>query len=96
MEHREMGIGGLIRGAPGPVIGIVGCVCLLSFPTSRQASISIDMMRDHLWSAGMMCSDARSLSCRHPVEGDCTSQLGCSCLIRRHTSQKQGLPITGR
>lgn len=26
MPNREMGIGGLIRGAPGPVIGIVGCV----------------------------------------------------------------------
>ena len=25
MPNREMGVGGLIRGAPGPVIGIVGC-----------------------------------------------------------------------
>ena len=29
MPNREMGIGGLIRGAPGPVIGIVGCVLSL-------------------------------------------------------------------
>ena len=34
--HREMGIGGLIRGAPGPVIGIVGCVQLPSqFPQNH-------------------------------------------------------------
>ena len=47
MPNREMGVGGLIRGAPGPVIGIVGCAL----------SLLIVMLQD---SAGLLCTSMLS------------------------------------